>query len=70
MAQVGTCSYELAMYPQWEQSQAARGLTTARSIEKSLRWDMKPRPDGADETGFETVRAYFAEKARAGTPRE
>jgi hypothetical protein len=69
-AQLGTCYYELALYPQWERCQVTCGLTTARDIEKSLRWDMKPRPDGADETGYETVTTYLDTRAHAGPAKE
>jgi hypothetical protein len=36
---IGTCSYELALYPEWERTQGERGVKTARSIEKALKWD-------------------------------
>lgn len=36
---LATCAYQLDLYPLWEQSQQAAGLTTARQIELSLRWD-------------------------------
>ena len=40
-ARTGTCYYQLAMFGKWEEMQKLRGLTTAREVEKSLRWDGK-----------------------------
>jgi hypothetical protein len=36
---LGTSYFWSALYDKWESTQALRGLRTARSIEKSLRWD-------------------------------
>jgi hypothetical protein len=41
LQKIGTCRYELALYSEWESTQMARGLKTARSIEKSLTYDGK-----------------------------
>jgi hypothetical protein len=37
--QLATCEYQMGCYPLWEKWQQAAGLTTARQIEKALRWD-------------------------------
>ncbi len=47
LKRLGTVYYSLAMFGQWEEMQRRRGLTTARDIEKALRWDRKLK----DETG-------------------
>jgi len=39
MARLGTCYYEAALYSSWEDCENKRGLTSARQIEKQLRWD-------------------------------
>lgn len=38
-ARYGTCCYQAGQYSQWEAMQRLAGLTPARDIEKSLRWD-------------------------------
>ncbi len=38
---LGTCLYHLCYFDGWEHYQQAQGLTTARQIEKNLRWDLK-----------------------------
>lgn len=39
LARLATCSYELQMFDQWENYLAKLGDTSARQIEKALRWD-------------------------------
>jgi len=39
MARLGTCYYHSALYSSWEDCENKRGLTSARQIEKQLRWD-------------------------------
>ena len=39
--EIGTCAYFSLLFCQWEAGQAARGLTSARNVEKALRWDGK-----------------------------
>ena len=39
VANLGTCYYQLNGFAAWERLQKQRGLTTAREIEKALRWD-------------------------------
>jgi len=36
---LATCEYQMGQYSLWEKWQQAAGLTTARQIEQSLRWD-------------------------------
>jgi predicted NAD-dependent protein-ADP-ribosyltransferase YbiA (DUF1768 family) len=36
-----TCYYRLGRYAKWEAGQTLLGRTTAREIEKALRWDQK-----------------------------
>ena len=36
---LATCYYQMGIYPQWEEAQKRTGLTSAREIEKALRWD-------------------------------
>ncbi len=36
-----SCAYHCALFPDWEREQAAGGATTARAMEKALRWDEK-----------------------------
>jgi len=36
---LATCEYQMGQYSQWEKWQQAAGLTTARQVEQSLRWD-------------------------------
>jgi len=38
-ARLGTCFYQAGQYTQWEAMQRLAGVTPARDIEKSLRWD-------------------------------
>ena len=38
-ARLGTCYYQAGMFAAWEACQNKRGLTSARQIEKQLRWD-------------------------------
>lgn len=45
-SRLGTCYYQLNLYPQWEQMQQRRGLKPARAIEKSLEWDEKSSFNG------------------------
>lgn len=52
---IGTCYYALNQYENWEAAQRKRGLTTARDIETSLRWDGKLNTDGR---GHEIIAAY------------
>lgn len=40
-ARLGTCFYALRMFDSWEKTQRKVGLTPARDVEKSLRWDEK-----------------------------
>ena len=35
----GSCLYNLSLFDKWEWTQSIRGLTTARQIEKAIRWD-------------------------------
>ena len=35
----GSCAYHCGLFADWERCQLARGLRTARSVEKALRWD-------------------------------
>jgi hypothetical protein len=37
--EIGTSAFFSCLFPEWEQGQAARALTTARNVEKALRWD-------------------------------
>ena len=37
--QLGSCYYQMRMFDKWEKCQRGVGLTPARDIEKSLRWD-------------------------------
>jgi sugar lactone lactonase YvrE len=54
----GECFYEADMYSDWESCLSAQGVTSARQIEKSLRWDgVTPAYSGH---GYETVTAYLA----------
>ena len=39
LARLGTCYYQSGMFASWEECQNKRGMTTARQIEKQLRWD-------------------------------
>ena len=39
MRSLATCYYQMGQYAAWEDIQQAEGLTTARQVEKSLRWD-------------------------------
>ena len=36
---LATCCYQMGQYQQWEEEQKCIGLTPARDVEKSLRWD-------------------------------
>ncbi|MGI4791048.1 MAG: two-component regulator propeller domain-containing protein [Janthinobacterium lividum] len=51
-----TCYYQMGLYPQWEECQKRAGLTPARDIEKSLRWD------GISDAGqgYQVVTSYLA----------
>ncbi|MEA3367401.1 MAG: hypothetical protein U9R68_04735 [Planctomycetota bacterium] len=52
-----TCYYRLGRYAKWEAGQTLLGLTTAREIEKALRWDKMHDFDGK---GFQIVSEYLA----------
>ena len=39
LARLGTCYYQSAMFASWEDCENRRGLTSARQIEKQVRWD-------------------------------
>jgi hypothetical protein len=55
---LGTCYYNLQLFDQWERRQEVQGLTPARRIEKSLRWDQSiPAYSGR---GHQTVVEYLA----------
>ena len=60
-ARLGTCYWALRMFSMWEQQERGNGLTTARDIEKSLRWDGFNVFSGK---GHETVKAYLSSKAK------
>lgn len=47
-----TCCYRLGLYERWECGQSVIGLTTARQIEKSIRWDGVSECSGK---GFATI---------------
>lgn len=64
---MGTCYASLSLFSQWEQMQQRRGLTTARDIEKALRWDKKTLSYVG--RGRETILTYLvAQKANATNP--
>jgi len=55
---LATCHYQLGQYAAWEADQKAAHLTTAREVEKSLRWDgVTPSYSGL---GYEIVTAHLA----------
>ena len=56
---LGTCYYQLNLYPQWERMQEKRGLQSARATELALKWDKLSSFDGM---GRQTIKAF-----RAGT---
>ncbi|MDQ3812445.1 MAG: hypothetical protein M3347_00680 [Armatimonadota bacterium] len=57
-ARLATCCYHLRLFSRWEEYQKRMGLTTARDIEKALRWDGKtPSFSGK---GYEAVTAYLS----------
>ena len=53
---LGTCYYQMGLYPEWEDCQRRAGLTPARDIEQALRWD----GINGEQHGFEAVTAYVA----------
>ena len=59
-ARQGTCCYALRLFTDWEDCQKTRGLTTARDIEKALRWD--PTTPFCEGKGFEIVTQYLVQQ--------
>jgi hypothetical protein len=56
-ARAATCYYQLGMYEKWEAGQTLLGRTTARKIEKALKWDGKTF--SYQGKGLEIVTAYL-----------
>jgi hypothetical protein len=54
----GSCFYRVGLYNAWESCMHIEHQTTAREIEKSLRWDGEM--SGYSGRGYETVRNYLA----------
>lgn len=54
------CYYQIGQYGAWEDLQKAAGQTSARDIEKSLRWDSVT--DSYSGLGYEVVTTHLAEK--------
>ncbi len=52
-----TCYYHLGRYEKWEAGQTLLGLTTARQVEKALRWDQKTY--SYQGKGFHIVAQYL-----------
>jgi len=68
-ARLATCEYQMGRYPSWEKWQQSAGLTTARQVEKSLRWDGVT--DSYSGRGYEIVTTRIAEQSghkEAGLP--
>ena len=61
LARLATCCYQVGQYGPWEDYQKAAGLTTARDVEKSLRWDGVT--DSYSGSGYEVVTAHQAEQS-------
>ena len=66
-ARLGTCYYQLAMFEPWEKSQQRRGLTTARAIEKGLRWNGKPGWSGQGRTAVIQAQVERKKATKTGT---
>jgi hypothetical protein len=75
LRRLGTCYYWSGLFDKWEATQVARRLTTARAIEKSLRWSQTI--SGYSGLGYQTVvnalanlknRSMRDEKNRLGAP--
>jgi len=64
-ARAATCYYRLGLYEKWEAGQILLGKTTARQIEKSLRWDGVHDFEGK---GYQVVTDYLREHPAAGGP--
>lgn len=60
-ARSATCYYRLGLYEKWEAGQILLGKTTARQIEKSLRWDGVREDDGE---GYRGVVEYLRDHPR------
>jgi hypothetical protein len=58
-ARLGTCCYELGLFPEWEDCQKHRGLMPARDIEKALRWDQ--RASSCAGRGYALVTQYLSQ---------
>jgi hypothetical protein len=58
LARATTCYYQLGVYEKWEQGQVLCGKTSARRIEKMIRWD--GCPETYDSLGYESVRKCAA----------
>lgn len=63
-SRLGTCSYQLNLYPEWEAMQQRRGLKTARAIEKSLEWDEKSSFNGQGARAIVAARTQKRPSAR------
>ena len=62
-ARAATCYYRLGLYEKWEAGQILLGKTTARQIEKALRWDGIHDFDGK---GYQVVTDYLREHPADG----
>jgi hypothetical protein len=58
-----TCYYRLGLYEKWEAGQVLLGKTTARRIEKALRWDGVHDFEGK---GYQVVTDYLREHPADG----
>ena len=66
---LGTCEYEMGLYPEWEQSLTWAGLIPARPTEQALRWDQVTASNSGRE--YEVLTEHQASldgKKTAGLP--
>jgi len=63
LQRLGTCYYQMGMYPQWEACLKMAGSTPARDVEEALRWD------GVSDSGqgYIVVNGYLASQHGAKT---
>ena len=52
VGQCASCWYQLHAFSEWEVLQRDSGLTTARDIEKALRWDEASSSDQGNESAI------------------
>jgi hypothetical protein len=58
---LGTCDYQLGLYPQWEECLRRAGLTPARDTEQALRWDKITQSNSGRE--FQVLTQFLHEQS-------